>query len=791
MAGPKKSHPKKGSGGNPGLGSDQRRELLALALLALALFLLLALVPITALGPRVGAIFPSGNAIGRVGAATADGMWAALGAAAVLIPALLLLGSLRAGGWIGRETALRLGALGIGLLLFVPPGLYVLVPASQSDGWLGRAFGGPLVSSLSWLGSLLLLSVLVVALSVVTLGWRPMRAVGQGVALGGGAVGRGISFLVSRWARWRSERARRAEAAAALWTDTNMAPLEPFERETGEEGTEPGDTASTPDASDHSRKSGIPTGSPAQVEASDPFADRADKRVLETPLPPLDLLTPGAHIDRSHMDEELDRLGQVLVEKLRTFNVESHIEGRTTGPVVTQFEVVPAPGVKVNRIANLEADLALAMKAQSVRIVAPIPGKGAVGVEIPNPEAAVVQLREILEAKEFRGARGDLPLALGKDLTGKAYVADLAKMPHVLIAGATGSGKSVCINTVITSLVYRHTPETLRLLMIDPKMVELSAYSQLPHLRHPVVTDPRDAAGALKWAVLEMERRYNLLSANHVRSITEFNKKTKAGVVLRRVQAEGEEGDEDRWIYDGGVLPYIVVVVEELADLMMTVQSEVEKPLSQLAQKARAIGIHLIVATQRPSVNVITGLIKANFPTRVAFRVASKTDSRTILDQNGSEALLGNGDMLFLPPAKSEPARIQGAFISTEDTEALLNWYRQRREAPDATAVAPVSARSEADILEEVRASEQLEASDAEEISGDWDELFREAAEVCVQHDQGSTSLLQRRLKIGYGRAARIVDQLHEAGVVGPPDGSKPREVLVSSSELEGMFPGT
>ncbi len=791
MADRKKPQSNEGSRGGPGLGSDQRQELLALALLALALFLLFALVPVSALGPRVEGIFPSGNAMGRVGAVTADGLWAAVGAAAVLIPALLMLGGLRALGWLGRESVLRFGALGIGLLLFVPPGLYVLAPNSQCDGWLGRALGGLLVSALSWLGSLLLLSVLMVALSVVTLGWRPIRAVGQGVALGGGVVGRGMGFLVGRWARWRSERTRRAEEAAVLWTEANIAPIEPFERETGDEGLEPGHPGSTPDVSSHSHKSDAPTGSPAQAEASDPFADRADKRTLETTLPPIDLLTPGARVDRSHMDEELDRLGQVLVEKLRTFNVESHIGGRTTGPVVTQFEVVPAPGVKVNRIANLDADLALAMKAQSIRIVAPIPGKGAVGVEIPNPEAAVVQLREILEAKEFRGARGDLPLALGKDLTGRAYVADLAKMPHVLIAGATGSGKSVCINTVITSLVYRHTPETLRLLMIDPKMVELSTYAELPHLRHPVVTDPRDAAGVLKWAVLEMERRYQLFSANHVRSITEFNQKIEAGVVLRRVQVEGEEGDEDRGIYDDGVLPYIVVVVDELADLMMTVQSEVEKPLSQLAQKARAIGIHLIVATQRPSVNVITGLIKANFPTRAAFRVASKTDSRTILDQNGSEALLGNGDMLFLPPAKSEPARIQGAFISTEDTETLINWYQQRREALDPAAVAPVAVRSEEDILEEVRTSEQLDAADAEEISGDWDELFRDAAEVCIQHNQGSTSLLQRRLKIGYGRAARIVDQLHEAGVVGPPDGSKSREVLMSLSEIEGMFPGT
>jgi S-DNA-T family DNA segregation ATPase FtsK/SpoIIIE len=529
-----------------------------------------------------------------------------------------------------------------------------------------------------------------------------------------------------------------------------------------------------------------PPPEPAHVESepTERFAEKPERRAHANLIPPIDLLTPGEGLDRSDMEKELDRLGEVLVEKLRTFNVESHIGGRTTGPVVTQFEVVPAAGVKVNRIANLDADLALAMKAQSVRIVAPIPGKGAVGVEIPNPEAAVVPLRDVIEAREFKGARGDLPLALGRDLTGKPYVADLAKMPHVLIAGATGSGKSVCINTIITSLVYKHTPETLRMLMIDPKMVELSAYADLPHLRHQVVTDPRDAATVLKWAVLEMEKRYELLSTNGQRSIGDFNKRVQGGAALRRPHSSDP--------YEDGILPYIVVVVDELADLMMTVQSEIEKPLAQLAQKARAIGIHLIVATQRPSVNVITGLIKANFPTRIAFRVASKTDSRTILDQNGSEALLGNGDMLFLPPGKSEPARIQGAFIATEETERLLDWFRARKAALVAEAAA-APPRPEQDILEEVREREQLEAGDAEggEISGDWDELFRQAAEICIQHDQGSTSLLQRRLKIGYGRAARIVDQLHEAGVLGPPDGSKPREVLMSLTQLDAQFPGT
>jgi DNA segregation ATPase FtsK/SpoIIIE, S-DNA-T family len=467
----------------------------------------------------------------------------------------------------------------------------------------------------------------------------------------------------------------------------------------------------------------------------------------------------------------------VLIETLRTFKVEGQIAGRTTGPVVTQFEVVPAPGVKVNRIAALDADLALALRAPSIRIVAPIPGKGAVGVEVPNPESEVVYLRRILESATFQKARGVLPLALGKDLNGRPYVADLAKMPHLLIAGATGSGKSICINTLITSLVYRHSPKTLRLLMVDPKMVELSIYGDLPHLRHPVVTDPQDAATVLKWAVLEMERRYALLSENGARSLAEFNKRAEDGAPLRRAEPVGADDDPERWTYVEGPLPFIVVIVDELADLMMSVQAEVEKPLAQLAQKSRAIGIHLVVATQRPSVNVITGLIKANFPCRIAFRVSSKVDSRTIIDQNGADALLGNGDMLFLPPGTSDPVRIQGAYISTEDTERMMDWYRDR--------VAERPAREE-DILEMVRSREAADAGSDEDHAffEERDALFRQAAEVCVQFQQGSTSLLQRRLRIGYGRAARIIDQLHHAGVLGPPDGSKPREVLVGMESI-------
>ncbi len=349
-------------------------------------------------------------------------------------------------------------------------------------------------------------------------------------------------------------------------------------------------------------------------------------------------------------------------------------------------------------------------------------------------------------------------------------------MPHLLIAGATGSGKSVCINTLITSLVFRHTPQTLRLLMVDPKMVELSMYGDLPHLRHPVVTDPHDAATVLKWAVFEMERRYALLSENGARSMTEFNRRLEEGHKLRRLGAPAD-AEEEQWRYDDGPLPYVVVVVDELADLMVQVQAEVERPLTQLAQKARAIGIHLIVATQRPSVNVITGLIKANFPCRVAFRVASKVDSRTILDQNGADALLGNGDMLFLPPGTSDPVRIQGAFLSTEDTDRLMTWYRRPAERSRVRKTTSSSI---------VRSREATGSDDSGlELPEERDTLFRQAAEVCIQHQQGSTSLLQRRLRIGYGRAARIIDQLHTAGVLGPPDGSKPREVLLGLESLD------
>jgi S-DNA-T family DNA segregation ATPase FtsK/SpoIIIE len=781
---------KKRSGKGGLLGPEQRQELLALVVLALALFLLLVLVPVSWLGSWTEEWFPSGNVMGSVGAAVQAVLFYVLGLGSVLLPGVLVLVGLRMGDWISRNWSLRLAILLGGVFLLLPPALHVVLSGSSAAGLWGTWLGSLLSEGLGGFGTLFLLMVLAVLLLVGTLGWNPLLPVGRGALQGAGLLGRGARSAgkgIREWYQgWAESRSLREEDGG----DTLQAPegSDVFSFVGTEEGEPAGeeDAAVTdPDPEDAGAREEVPEG----LELVDPHPPETD---VPHSLPSLDHLDEPDLSDRAGMEKELDRLGQILVEKLRTFNVECAIGGRTTGPVVTQFEVVPAPGVKVNRIANLDADLALAMKARSIRIVAPIPGKGAVGVEIPNPKAEMVYLREILESPNFARSRAELPLALGRDLTGRPYVADLAKMPHALIAGATGSGKSVCLNAFITSLVYRHTPETLRFLLIDPKMVELSAYVDLPHLRHPVVTDPREAAGVLKWAVYEMERRYELLHANSVRSIGEFNERLRRGASMKRVRPRGPEGDEDRWIWTDGPVPYVVLVVDELADLMMTVQSEVEKPLTLLAQKARAIGIHLLVATQRPSVNVITGLIKANFPTRVAFRVASKVDSRTIIDQNGADALLGNGDMLFLPPGTSEPVRIQGAFIGTEETERLTSWYRDQATARVEASSERERWPEEEDILEVVRSLEEESAADEGGLGEDEerDDRFWEAAEVCIQNDQGSTSLLQRRLRIGYGRAARVVDQLHDAGILGPPDGSKAREVLMTLSDLEFLRRG-
>ncbi len=733
--------------------TDDRRRLGALSALVVGVFVGLCLVP----------PIPTG-AVGRM---LGGLLWKGLGAGAVGFPvlglALALAGFDRLPRLDMKRTAILLG----GLVLIVPFTIGVVteaVPAAfdaQRPAWTLAARATGMVPGLLAYGAtgligkwgLLLAFLSVSALTILTLAWHPLR---------------------------RLEKADQPAAPDGVPRPKRVAKPVPTPGADDDEVVEAKLAKKKPAAK-------VPNVA-AAVAAVVPTGD-------ENELPPVELLDPPPTQDTTADEAALDKLGQLLMDTLRTFKVDGTIAGRTSGPVVTQFEVVPAPGVKAGRIIALADDLAITMRALSIR-VAPIPGKGAVGVEVPNPSPRMVTLREMLEAEEWDRSKAILPVVLGRDLEGKPVIADLAKMPHLLIAGATGTGKSVAINSIISCLVYRYTAKQLRFLMVDPKMVELSMYNELPHLRHKVVTNNNDAARVLKWAVYEMNRRYELLHANGARNIADFNRKIDDGKSLRhpirptttlkdissQTETTAPEPPQSD-IYSDGILPYIVIVVDELADLMMTVAAEVETPLAMLAQKARAIGIHLILATQRPSVNVLTGLIKANFPSRIGFRVASKVDSRTILDQNGAEALLGNGDMLFLPPGKSEPMRIQGAFIGTEETERVMEWFRARREA---RRVAEQKERDEADILEFMRAQESEDGGGPEsDVDGDRDQLFREAAEACLQNQGGSTSLLQRKLRIGYGRAARVIDQLHAAGILGPPDGSKPRDILISFDQLD------
>jgi S-DNA-T family DNA segregation ATPase FtsK/SpoIIIE len=758
-----------------------RREITGIALLLFAVFLGGALAVLAVAQLRAGVDIREN--VGPVGFYLAYPLVALVGwPAAAMAPLAPAVHALRVFGRLGSETDRKWMVFFAGVVVLLPIGLALATHPMPGDHSEAAGLWGSFVAYYwrSWFGGIgawLIWTLAASALTAATLAWNPIRALvgrpeGQPIAAAGAPDPMGR----------RRGRAAPDAAAAALALEPSPEEMPALDLP----ATDGGGAASS--RKPRKRK----TKSEADAEQGDMMAALPKAQDVGDELPPTDLLTdvPPRYGDTGK--QALDAMGLKLMEALRTFRIEGQLVGRTTGPVVTQFEIEPAPGVKVRQIANLSNDLALAMRAASIRIVAPIPGRGAVGVEVPNPNAEIVSFRELIEAKDFQSARAALPIAIGKDLEGKPVIADLAKMPHLLIAGATGSGKSVCVNTIVTSLVYRHTPRTLRLLMVDPKMVELSVYNTLPHLRHKVVTDNRDAAAVLKWAVLEMQDRYELLAANSCRNIQDFNRRAQEGAPLKEPK-KADVGLE-QLTYRGGILPYIVVVIDEMADLMMTVQGEVETPIAMLAQKARAIGIHLILATQRPSVNVITGLIKANFPSRIAFRVASQVDSRTIIDGAGAEMLLGNGDMLFIPPAKSEPSRMQGAYISSDDTERLMKWYDDRRAARRAAFAAQgllleETADAEDDIIARVREREAMEAAQAEggdsADAGDRDKLFREAAEVVIQHQQGSTSLLQRRLKVGYGRAARIIDQLHAAGVLGPPEGSKPRDVLVGLEDVD------
>lgn len=473
--------------------------------------------------------------------------------------------------------------------------------------------------------------------------------------------------------------------------------------------------------------------------------------------PPVELLKQGENKALKGGKKSLTDTATKLQKTLYSFGVSAKVENVSVGPAITRYELKPAEGVRVSKIAKLSDDIALNLAAESIRIEAPIPGKQAVGIEIPNREKEVVHLREIIESIAFEDAESKVSVALGKDIAGEAVVADIGKMPHVLIAGSTGSGKSVCINTLITSIIYKAKPSEVKLVMVDPKVVELSVYNGIPHLLIPVVTDSKKAAGALAWAVQEMENRYQLFATKGVRDLKGYN---------------AMAGEEE------GKLPQIVIIIDELADLMMVAAKEVEDSICRLAQKARAAGMHLVIATQRPSVDVITGIIKANIPSRVAFAVSSQIDSRTILDMVGAEKLLGKGDMLFYPIGSSKPTRVQGAFVSDQEVEKIVDFVKSNGG----------EATYNEDILEEIeranKSDKELEVPDEDD---DTDPFLEEAIKTVVEVGQASTSFIQRRFKVGYARAGRIIDQMEARGIISGYEGSKPRQVLITMERLQEL----
>ncbi|MDQ0286312.1 S-DNA-T family DNA segregation ATPase FtsK/SpoIIIE [Desulfofundulus luciae] len=490
-------------------------------------------------------------------------------------------------------------------------------------------------------------------------------------------------------------------------------------------------------------------------------------------LPPTGLLAKPRPRDNSILEREIAEKKQILEETLASFNIQARVTQVSVGPAITRYEIQPPAGIKVSRIVGLADDIALAMAAPGVRIEAPIPGKAAVGIEVPNREIATVQLRELLESREFMESPSRLTVVLGRDIAGAPVIADLGKMPHLLVAGATGSGKSVCINTLIASILFKATPDEVKFLMIDPKMVELTTYNGIPHLVSPVVTDAKKAAGVLRWAVKEMERRYELFARTGVRDIKRYNElfRTAGKKPATDAAPPPDETAAATTTQPEGPLPFVVIIIDELADLMMVAPADVEDSICRLAQMARAAGLHLVVATQRPSVDVITGLIKANIPSRISFAVSSQMDSRTILDMGGAEKLLGKGDMLFFPVGAPKPMRVQGAYLSDQEVENLTSFLREQAQ--------PVYDQR---VMEEPPVEEEESRVEEE------DELLPQAVKILIENGNASISMLQRRLHIGYARAARLIDIMERRGIVGKFEGSKPRAILMTMEQYQQMF---
>ena len=717
-----------------------RREIIGIALFFLVVFSLISLISFHQDDPSIRvAANPEQihNLFGTLGAQVAGLLEWLFGLGAFWVPVLLLLTSLRYFGRSAAEDLLQM--VGGGVLLLVTSGA-LLAFHSNSYTVFGRTFSAGGITGLPLKDLLVHYANPTGAGIIITLGWLVGFILTTGFSL--------VTFY------------RRSCAAAVRLRERLKINLVKWrERRIRSRKTE-------------QRKKSRPVTAPPVIEIKAP--PPAEKPVKRLPpkqklfdfmreegafsLPSTDFLDDPEERPHSINQENLIALSRLLEKKLEDFGVHGKVVAVNPGPVITTFEYAPAPGIKINKVVNLADDLALALSAISIRIVAPIPGKAVIGIEVPNADREMVRFKEIVASSAFESAKSRLTLCLGKDIVGNPVVAALEKMPHLLIAGATGAGKSVGLNTMICSMLYKATPEEVKLIMVDPKRIELSAYDGIPHLITPVVTDAKKATNALFWAVKEMERRYELLSTTKARNIGQYNQKIDKAHPAAAAGAEsgGEDGAPAQ------PLPYIVVIIDELADLMMVASRDVEVALTRLAQMARAAGIHLILATQRPSVDVLTGIIKANFPTRLTFQVSSKIDSRTIIDTNGAESLLGMGDMLFLPPGTGKLQRIHGAYISESELSRVIDFLKEQKapEYDQAVVEAPVQAAA---------SSEEQE----------YDERYDDAVALVTRSGQASISMVQRHLRIGYNRAARIIEMMEKEGVIGPSDGVKPREVLV------------
>ena len=759
-------------------------ELVGVALFACALLGLIALASYTPSDPvwffNTGSDLPPANFAGRIGAFLAEFSYQLLGYASYLIPLVLAVVGWHY-FWCRAFDAVYTKAVGATLLIGCLAAFLSLAFGSldlagnefRAGGYLGQWLAAVLAEYLNRTGSIILiLTLLFLAIILAT-----QFSFGRMFSL----IGNTVRDRTSRFgAAWRARReARRREkqrrdvlkkhiekAGALNAPDAAVAPPKPARDAETRKPERPAPAPPASPAGAAARPPAIRRTPPAASAPSLPLADPepgarvpADRRTGAYTLPPLALLD-APRSERKIDERQLMDAARLLEDKCREFAVEGSVVQIHPGPVVTTYEFKPDAGVKYSKITSLAEDLCLAMQAESV-LIERIPGKSTVGIQIPNPSRETISLRELLESEVYRRASSKLTLALGKTIHGEPFVSDLATMPHLLLAGSTGTGKSVSVNAMLSSMLFRATPEEVRLILIDPKRLELGMYENIPHLLTPVVVDPNLASNALRWAVREMEERYKLLAAEGVRNIEQFNRNIQVAAGERKKAASDDQERELK------PLPYVVIVIDELADLMMVASNDVEESITRLAQMARAVGIHLILATQRPSVDVITGLIKANLPARISFRVSSKVDSRTILDGNGAEQLLGKGDMLYLPPASSRLIRLHGPYISEQETARLASFLRkQGRPDYDHT------------ITAEEKAAEGG-------IEFDKDDLYDEAARIVVSSGQASISYLQRRLRIGFSRAARLVDMMEAEGIVSAGVGGKPREVLVQKNYFE------